>query len=251
MSDDITTKQVRDEQPQDSEIQRARDFLHDVGKNIGSYDRQQLPGDRSDLAAIATLEAVLDEREQLAARVAETEPRPGHGPGVPGAMHLEAFGEAIRDAFGDIPYHVGSSATSKTWRDVDVRLILDDDKFHALFPGFTAANHIDAWWSLLCAALSELGRVRTGLPIDFQIQSMTDANEKYPTGIRSPLFLIRAEDDHRPTMQPAARLAALEAAAPATCECGCPKVGDGCDCRFCDQPHPTQRDEAPAEGSAR
>jgi len=126
--------------------------------------------------------------------------RDGRGPGVPAAMHLEAFGAAIADAFGDIPYHVGSSATQKTgWRDVDVRLILDDDRFHALFPGFKNANHIDAWWALLCAALSELGRVRTGLPIDFQIQSMTEANERYP-GVRHPLFLIRSQDDHRPTM---------------------------------------------------
>lgn len=132
----------------------------------------------------------------------EQEPRPGHGPGVPGAMHLEAFGQSIADAFGDCPYHVGSSATSKNWRDVDVRLILDDDRFHALFPGFKAANHIDAWWSLLCAALSELGRARTGLPIDFQIQSMTEANEKYH-GIRNPLFLIHARDEHQPTMQTA------------------------------------------------
>jgi len=129
------------------------------------------------------------------------EPRPGHGPGVPGAMHLEAFGQSIADAFGHCPYHVGSSATSKNWRDVDVRLILDDDRFHALFPGFAAANHIDAWWSLLCAALSELGRARTGLPIDFQIQSMTEANEKYH-GIRNPLFLIYAKDDHKPVMRP-------------------------------------------------
>lgn len=126
--------------------------------------------------------------------------RDGRGPGVPAAMHLEAFGAAIADAFGDIPYHVGSSATQKTgWRDVDVRLILDDDRFHALFPGFKNANHIDAWWALLCAALSELGRQRTGLPIDFQIQSMTEANERYP-GVRHPLFLIRAQDNHRPTM---------------------------------------------------
>lgn len=123
--------------------------------------------------------------------------RPGHGPGVPGAMHLEAFGQSIADAFGDCPYHVGSSATSKNWRDVDVRLILDDDRFAALFPGFAAAHHIDAWWLLFCAAMSELGRARTGLPIDFQVQSMTEANEKY-SGIRNPLFLIHARDEHRP-----------------------------------------------------
>jgi hypothetical protein len=126
--------------------------------------------------------------------------RPGRGPGVPGAMHLEAFGQNIKQAFGHVPYHVGSSATSKTWRDVDVRLILPDDDFDALFPGFKTAHHVDAWWSLLCAAISELGRVRTGLPIDFQIQSMTEANEKYP-GFRNPLLLIRPEEDRAPVMR--------------------------------------------------
>lgn len=137
---------------------------------------------------------------ELLAEVERARGKSGRGPGVPAAMHLEAFGRDIADAFGECPYHVGSSATQKTgWRDVDVRLILDDDRFHALFPGFKNANHIDAWWALLCAALSELGRVRTGLPIDFQIQSMTEANEKYP-GVRHPLFLIRAQDDHRPAM---------------------------------------------------
>lgn len=130
--------------------------------------------------------------------------REGHGPGVPGAMHLEAFGQSIADAFGHCPYHVGSSATSKTWRDVDVRLILDDEAFAALFPGFAAANHVDAWWSLFCAAMSELGRARTGLPIDFQVQNMTEANEKYP-GFRNPLMLIRARDDHQPAMKEADR----------------------------------------------
>lgn len=143
------------------------------------------------------------ERENAQKRE-EPEPRPGHGPGVPGAMHLEAFGQSIADAFGKCPYHVGSSATSKTWRDVDVRLILDDEQFHALFPGFAAANHIDAFWSLICAALSELGRARTGLPIDFQIQSMTEANANHH-GIRNPLMLIRARDDHRPAMKEAPR----------------------------------------------
>jgi len=154
------------------------------------------------------------------------EKRDGRGPGVPGAMHLAAFGQTIADAFGHCPYHVGSSATSKVWRDVDVRLILDDDKFDALFPGFAKANHIDAFWSLMCAALSELGKARTGLPIDFQIQSMTKANTDYPTGIRNPLFLIRADEDQVPTM-----LAAAEQPEPCDgdCDCDC-QPGQPCLC---------------------
>jgi hypothetical protein len=164
------------------------------------------------------------ERDRLLARIAQLEAHPwivakstqaeqpqdgaivgaGHGPGVPGAMHLEAFGQSIADAFGHCPYHVGSSATSKDWRDVDVRLILPDADFDALFPGFKTANHVDAWWSLFCAAMSELGRARTGLPIDFQVQSMTEANEKH-TGIRNPLMLIHAREEHRPAMKEADR----------------------------------------------
>ena len=57
------------------------------------------------------------------------------GTGMPHTTLLEAFGQWIYDAFGETAYQVGSSTTGKTWRDVDVRLILDDEQFHALFPG--------------------------------------------------------------------------------------------------------------------
>jgi hypothetical protein len=102
------------------------------------------------------------------------------GVGMPAMLHLEAFGREINDAFGHLPYLVGTAATGKTWRDVDVRLILPDDEFDALFPQHTAPARLDGMWGLLCAALSELARVRTGLPVDFQIQSMTHANTRYP-----------------------------------------------------------------------
>lgn len=109
------------------------------------------------------------------------QPSRGIGPigvGMPAALHLDAFGREIHDAFGWFPMLVGSSATSKTWRDVDVRLILPDDEFDKLFPD-TSSEQGRAMWGLLCAALSELGRQRTGLPVDFQIQRMTQANTRY------------------------------------------------------------------------
>lgn len=109
------------------------------------------------------------------------QPSRGVGPigvGMPAALHLDAFGREIHDAFGWHPMLVGSSATSKTWRDVDVRLILPDDEFDAIFPR-TSDQQGKAMWALMCAALSELGKQRTGLPIDFQIQRMTDANQRY------------------------------------------------------------------------
>lgn len=171
------------------------------------------PTPEDPVLTIDALRALLDERSAVLTRSAELEaenarmreePEPKlvkYGPtgtGVPATMHLEAFGQTVKQAFGHVAYHVGTSAVSKTgWRDVDVRLMLPDDEFDALFPGYGTAHHIDAFWSLICAAISELGRARTGLPIDFQIQRTSDANEKYP-GFRAPLMLITADDEPRP-----------------------------------------------------
>jgi hypothetical protein len=110
------------------------------------------------------------------------------GIGMPATLHLNAFGREISEAFGHLPYLVGSSAVGKEWRDVDVRLMLPDDEFDTLFPDHMRPSRCDGKWSLLCAAISELGRIRTGLPIDFQIQRTTDANEQYD-GIRHALGL--------------------------------------------------------------
>jgi hypothetical protein len=118
------------------------------------------------------------------------------GVGMPAALHLDAFGQSIYDAFGEIPYLVGSAMHTKQWRDIDVRLMLPDDAFQAMFPDYTDYNQADPKWALLCAAISELGRVRTGLPIDFQIQPVSDANKRYPKP-RNPLGLhyTRADAD--------------------------------------------------------
>ena len=101
------------------------------------------------------------------------------GVGMSAMLHLEAFGREVRDAFGAFPYLVGSAAVGKEWRDVDVRLMLPDDEFDALFPMHRKPDRQDGKWGLICAALSELGRLRTGLPVDFQIQRTTWANERY------------------------------------------------------------------------
>lgn len=110
------------------------------------------------------------------------------GVGMPAAIHLDHFGQWLYDAFGETAYLVGTAATGKTWRDVDVRLMLDDAEFDAMFPGYAAAHQQDPKWTLLCAAVSELGKRMTTLPIDFQFQRCTNANKAYP-GVRNPLFL--------------------------------------------------------------
>jgi hypothetical protein len=113
------------------------------------------------------------------------------GVGMPASLHLDAFARDVIDAFGHRPYLVGTAATSKTWRDVDVRLMLPDDEFDAMFPNHVKPDRADAMWALQCAAISELAKQRTGLPVDFQIQRMSEANTRYP-GPRIPLGMYVA-----------------------------------------------------------
>lgn len=117
-----------------------------------------------------------------------TEPQPMVGVGMPAALHLDAFGREINDAFGHLPYLVGTASVGKQWRDVDVRLILPDDEFDALFPPVGPGQFPDGLWSLLCAAISELAKARTGLPVDFQIQRQSYANDRF-SGVRQALGL--------------------------------------------------------------
>ena len=107
------------------------------------------------------------------------DPAPGWGPGMPADLWLDEFGSQVWAAFGHPPYHVGSSLTGKQWRDVDVRLILPDAEYETMGLGDPARPHSNAKWVSLVLAYSALGRAMTGLPIDFQIQQQTYANEKY------------------------------------------------------------------------
>lgn len=101
------------------------------------------------------------------------------GVGMPSGLALDHFGRLIFDAYGWMPYHVGSSLRGKEWRDVDVRVILDDEEWAAEFGGPPGHFTHDPKWVVLCWSLSLLGREMTGLPIDFQIQPMRYANERW------------------------------------------------------------------------
>ncbi len=107
---------------------------------------------------------------------------------MPAGIWLTKFGVVVCDYFGHVPYHVGSSLHSKDWRDVDVRLILPDEEFTALF-GTNASAETNPKLAAITLAFAALGTQMTGLPIDFQIQSQSWANEKYPRD-RSALIEI-------------------------------------------------------------
>lgn len=102
------------------------------------------------------------------------------GVGMPADLYLEEFGYQIWTAFGETPYHVGSSLMNKQWRDVDVRLILSDEQYEQMGLGSPERPHDNGKWVSLVLAYSALGKSLTGLPIDFQIQQQSYANEKYP-----------------------------------------------------------------------
>lgn len=102
--------------------------------------------------------------------------------GQPQGMLLNQFGEILRDVFGEVAYHVGSSLTTEKsahWRDVDVRLMLDDEVWAKMELGSPENPHGNAKWRALCIVFSNYGKHMTDLPIDFQLQQRTHANANY------------------------------------------------------------------------
>ena len=89
----------------------------------------------------------------------------------------------IRVGLGACTYLVGTANSGGTYRDVDVRTILGDEEFDRLF------RDKPEFWSLLCSSIAMRLVAATGLPIDYQVQRMTEANVKYPDGNRNPLGL--------------------------------------------------------------
>lgn len=113
------------------------------------------------------------------------------GVGMPETLLLHEFGSHLWSIFGKPAYHVGSSLGPKgtVYRDVDVRMILDDEEYASEGYGEPSQAHQNLKWVSMCLALSQFGRHLTGLPIDFQIQQRTDANQQFP-GSRSAIGMV-------------------------------------------------------------
>ncbi len=107
---------------------------------------------------------------------------------------LDIACSSIADAYGEWVFLVGSSLTKPDYRDVDVRLILPDEKFVELFP--KGGGPLDPRWVLTNLSLTMWLENRTQLPIDFQVQYMTMANEMYD-GRREPLGLRVRDREYR------------------------------------------------------
>jgi hypothetical protein len=99
-----------------------------------------------------------------------------------GIRLLNDWGVVLRRMFpGEVAYLVGSALTTADYRDVDVRLLLDDDALRALN---SVVNLPD-----LNLAVSLWGQQVTSLPIDFQVQHVEAANAEFD-GRRHPLGVL-------------------------------------------------------------
>ena len=114
-----------------------------------------------------------------------TEQRLGSFIGMPEHIRLEAACTILTQAFDEIPYLVGSATRTRDYRDIDVRMIMDDEKFLDLF-GHTSPA-LSALWNLLSMSISLYLKSATGLPIDFQIQRYSSIKEEDWNQPRIPL----------------------------------------------------------------
>src|SRR5258708_5012884 len=119
---------------------------------------------------------------------------------MPQTILLCQFGEYIHSAFGHVAYRVGSSLAEKTWRDVDVRLLIPDDEYEAKFglvSDFPYVSRTSKAWIAIVLAWTTFGRHITGLPIDFQIQpvSWANANESKSRGALLDIAQAHANSD--------------------------------------------------------
>jgi hypothetical protein len=108
---------------------------------------------------------------------------------------LDAWGHSLRAAFGATPYLVGSVERGEDWRDVDVRMILDDAEYETLL----GDDHPERMTGFNIA-ISYWGQRATALPVDFQFQARAHATARYgdqprnPLGARTGLHFL----DHEP-----------------------------------------------------
>lgn len=101
--------------------------------------------------------------------------------GAPACFQLENACRTISNAFGGYGcYLVGSALERPDWRDIDVRFIMSDEEFAAEFPDVSGHSwEFDPKWLLLTISISKWLSDQTGLPVDFQFQPRTHANEKH------------------------------------------------------------------------
>lgn len=106
---------------------------------------------------------------------------------------LTTWGAALLDAFGAMPYLVGSCERGEPYRDVDVRMLLSGGDRDLLADEYGRCKALNV-------AMSVWGQRATGLPIDFQFQDQDAANEEFAGQPRNPIGIHGRE--RWPTSEP-------------------------------------------------
>ncbi len=105
-----------------------------------------------------------------------------HYLGVTQFIELRFAGAIVKGTF-DVSYGmflVGSAMTSKAWRDVDVRHIIADDEFERRFGEFVEPYEQNHFLRAFNLGVSAWMSAASKLPVDYQVQPITKANELYP-----------------------------------------------------------------------
>jgi hypothetical protein len=117
--------------------------------------------------------------------------------GAPACYALEMACQQVAAAFKDEEnfgglYVVGSVLERPDWRDVDVRFIMADEQFSREFPSAGKISEgrweFDPKWLLLTTTISAFLSSASGLPVDFQFQPQSHANERH-RGLRNAIGL--------------------------------------------------------------
>lgn len=99
--------------------------------------------------------------------------------GAPAVFRLDVACHIINKALGGTCYMVGSALQRPDFRDVDVRCIMVDENFDALFGVLGESWEKSPLWMMLSISVSAWLREQTGLPVDFQVQRAAHANKKH------------------------------------------------------------------------
>ncbi len=93
----------------------------------------------------------------------------------------------VNRAFEGGTYLVGSSTDPEKdgYRDIDIRTILADEEWDAIFDGRPD------FWGLFCLGVATYLTEVSGLPIDYQVQRRTEANERFDGKTRNPIGVPR------------------------------------------------------------
>ena len=113
------------------------------------------------------------------------------GLGEPAHMNLINACILVEQSFNETPFLVGSAAVSRDFRNVDIRVIMNDEKYNVLFGPEKACR---PFWNLVCVSISSYLRQATGLPVDFQIQRRSDVLKDDWDKVRWPLSLYLGKE---------------------------------------------------------